>query len=36
MAKNPLGEEKIGKLLRIYAVPSVISMLVGALYNIVD
>ena len=36
MAKNPLGEEKIGKLLRSYAVPSVISMLVGALYNIVD
>lgn len=36
MAKNPLGEEKIGKLLRAYAVPSVISMLVGALYNIVD
>lgn len=36
MAKNPLGEEKIGKLLRSYAVPSIISMLVGALYNIVD
>lgn len=36
MAKNPLGEEKIGKLLCAYAVPSVISMLVGALYNIVD
>ncbi len=36
MAKNPLGEEKIGKLLRAYAIPSVISMLVGALYNIVD
>lgn len=36
MGKNPLGEEKIGKLLRAYAVPSIISMLVGALYNIVD
>ncbi|MGN0571812.1 MAG: MATE family efflux transporter [Candidatus Fimenecus sp.] len=36
MVKNPLEEEKIGKLLRSYAVPSVISMLVGALYNIVD
>lgn len=36
MAKNPLGEEKIGRLLRSYAVPSIISMLVGALYNIVD
>lgn len=36
MTKNPLGEEKIGKLLRAYAIPSVISMLVGALYNIVD
>ena len=33
---NPLGYEKLPKLLRSYAVPSVISMLVGALYNIVD
>ena len=31
-----LGEEKIGKLMRKYAVPCVISLLVGALYNIVD
>lgn len=36
MEKNPLGEVKVGKLLRAYAIPSVISMLVGALYNIVD
>lgn len=36
MNQNPLGTEKIGKLLRAYAIPSVISMLVGALYNIVD
>lgn len=34
--KNPLGEERIGKLLRQFAVPSIISMLVGSLYNIVD
>ncbi len=34
--KNPLGEEKINKLLRSFAIPSIVSMLVGALYNIVD
>ena len=34
--KNPLGEEKINRLLRQFAVPSIISMLVGSLYNIVD
>ena len=33
---NPLGEEKIGKLLRQFAVPSIIAMLVSAVYNIVD
>lgn len=33
---NTLGYEKIGKLLRIYAIPSIVSMLVNALYNIVD
>lgn len=33
---NILGHEKISKLLRIYAIPSIISMLVNALYNIVD
>ena len=32
---NILGYEKIGKLLRIYAIPSIVSMLVNALYNIV-
>lgn len=31
-----LGEEHIGKLMRKYAVPCIISLLVGALYNIVD
>ena len=31
-----LGTERIGKLMRRYAVPCIISLLVGALYNIVD
>ncbi len=31
-----LAEEKIGGLMRKYAVPCIISLLVGALYNIVD
>jgi len=31
-----LGTEHIGKLMRQYAVPCIISLLVGALYNIVD
>lgn len=31
-----LGTERIGTLMRKYAVPSIISLLVGALYNIVD
>ena len=34
--QNPLGTEKIGTLLRQFAVPSVIAMLVSALYNMVD
>lgn len=34
--ENPLGTEPIGKLLRKFAVPSIISMLVMSLYNIVD
>lgn len=34
--RNPLGEEKINKLLLRFAIPSIISMLVGSLYNIVD
>lgn len=33
---NILGYEEIGKLLRKFAIPSIISMLVNALYNIVD
>ena len=31
-----LGEEPVGRLMRKYAVPCIISLLVGALYNIVD
>lgn len=34
--KNPLGYEKLSRLLRSYAIPSVIAMLVSSLYNIVD
>ena len=34
--ENPLGYEKISTLLRQFAVPSIISMLVSSLYNIVD
>ena len=33
---SDLSSEKIGKLMRGYAVPCIISLLVGALYNIVD
>ncbi len=31
-----LGEEPVGKLMKKYAIPCIISLLVGALYNIVD
>lgn len=34
--ENPLGREKIGALLARFAVPSIIALLVSALYNIVD
>lgn len=34
--QNRLGTEKINKLLYQFAIPSIISMLVGSLYNIVD
>lgn len=33
---NPLGCEPVGKLMTKFAVPSIIAMIVGALYNIVD
>ena len=36
MKELDLGKEKIGKLLIKFSVPCIISMLVGALYNIVD
>ena len=36
IANSALGTERIGKLMGQYAVPCVISLLVGALYNIVD
>lgn len=35
-AGNPLGYAPVGSLLRKFAIPSIISMVVGALYNIVD
>lgn len=34
--RNPLGYDPIGKLMVKFAVPSIVAMLVGALYNIVD
>ncbi len=33
---NPLGTEPVGSLLRKFAIPSIIAMLVGSLYNMVD
>lgn len=36
MYNNPLGYEKLPKLLKTFAIPSIISMLVSSLYNIVD
>lgn len=33
---NPMGYEPVGKLLKKFAVPSVIAMLVNSIYNIVD
>ena len=33
---NPLATEPVGQLLRKFAIPSIIAMVVGALYNIVD
>ena len=35
-AENPLGSAPVDSLLVKFAVPSIIAMLVGALYNIVD
>ena len=35
-ANQFLGRESVGRLMKKYAVPCIISLLVGALYNIVD
>ena len=34
--ENILGYEKIGKLMRKFSIPCIISLLVNSLYNIVD
>ena len=34
--ENILGKEKIGKLIRKFSIPCIISMLVNSLYNIID
>lgn len=34
--ENPLGTERIGKLMLRYAIPSIISLVVNSLYNMVD
>ena len=34
--ENPLGTASVSKLMIKFAVPSIVAMLVGALYNIVD
>lgn len=34
--ENILGTEKIGKLLAIFAIPGIVSMIVNSIYNIVD
>ena len=36
MTDNPLGYEKIPKLLKSFAIPSITASLVGSIYNIVD
>ena len=33
---NPLGTVPVGTLLRKFAIPSIVAMLVNSLYNIVD
>ena len=34
--ENPLGYEPVGKLIRTFAIPSVIAFVISSLYNIVD
>lgn len=33
---NPLGSEKVSRLMLKFAIPSIVAMVIGALYNIVD
>ena len=33
---NPLGSAPIGTLLKQFAIPSIVAMMVGAVYNLVD
>lgn len=35
-AANPLGTDRIGRLLRSFAIPGIISMVINSLYNMVD
>lgn len=35
-AANPLGTERIGKLMVRFAVPTIISLVINSLYNMVD
>ena len=34
--ENPLGYERVGKLLAKYAIPSIIALIINSLYNMVD
>ena len=34
MTENPLGYEKISKLLKNFAVPSIVASLIGSIYNL--
>ncbi len=34
--ENPLGYERVGNLLARYAIPSIISLIINSLYNMVD
>ncbi|MCD8149807.1 MAG: MATE family efflux transporter [Clostridiales bacterium] len=36
ISTNPLGTERIGKLILTFSIPSIVCMVVNALYNIVD
>ncbi|MDE6246094.1 MAG: MATE family efflux transporter, partial [Treponemataceae bacterium] len=35
-AKNPLGTERIGKLMVRFAVPSIIALVINSIYSVVD